>query len=229
MEERLINFVRENKFLYDKRHHSYKNNWLREKKFRECAAELNLPPKTLKQRWRTLRDKYMRDKKARMKTFGSVALSQKKWKYEDSLSFLDDVGSANLNTSGNYEDESTSISFEGIHESTSAICDDELMDSNKNTASINEKRSPARTRLKENLASRLEAAEVDFIDLTDPLRTELEEPKQPKTTTHMYFDMMAQQVEELNLSTIQFSMLQVYFQVALQDFVTKNLNNNENN
>ncbi|XP_039954195.1 transcription factor Adf-1-like [Bactrocera tryoni] len=97
MEEKLIEFGSENRFLYDKSHRNYKNSYLRDAKFQELSQKLNIPGEKLKDRWRTLRDKFYKDLKKKPSGSG-VYSPHKKWKWMESLKFLKDVEMDNLNT-----------------------------------------------------------------------------------------------------------------------------------
>lgn len=92
MEEQLIDFVRKNKFLYDKTHENYRNARLREQKYEKLAAKLKVPARKLKDRWRTLKDKYY--KEAKRQPTDSMQ-GPRKWKWMDHLSFLEDVNTEN--------------------------------------------------------------------------------------------------------------------------------------
>ncbi|XP_055522383.1 uncharacterized protein LOC129716574 [Wyeomyia smithii] len=65
LNEKTIAFVRENTILYDKTMRAYKLNNNKNKLWEQLAAETGLEAKSLTTRWRSLRDRFVEELKAR--------------------------------------------------------------------------------------------------------------------------------------------------------------------
>ncbi|XP_067002372.1 uncharacterized protein [Anabrus simplex] len=94
--EKLIEKVREYVFLYDIGHPDYKNVARKAEAWREISEELGQTSETLKQKWKNLRDSYIKYKRFRNGLRGHVTKKQLKstkkyqnWPWSQHLMFLD--------------------------------------------------------------------------------------------------------------------------------------------
>ncbi|KAB0797177.1 hypothetical protein PPYR_08171 [Photinus pyralis] len=79
-----ILLVQSRPILYDKNHPQYKAKKVKAEVWNEVAKEINLTANECEQRWKSLRERYGRERKLR-----HVDQNRKKWVYFDILNFLD--------------------------------------------------------------------------------------------------------------------------------------------
>ncbi|XP_011212319.2 uncharacterized protein LOC105232356 [Bactrocera dorsalis] len=95
---RMIEMVKANPCLYDKRYDDYKDFKHKERVWKEIAKQVNLSVSACRTKWKNLRDKYRRKKLSEDQPSGSGNT----WMYMESLEFLSDILdpiSTNTNTS----------------------------------------------------------------------------------------------------------------------------------
>lgn len=86
----LINKVKQHPHLYDFNHKDYKDTQKCVQTWFNIAQELGISPEkwnVCKERWRTLRDVYVRNRKCYLMG-GERAKKKNKWKYFDEMNFL---------------------------------------------------------------------------------------------------------------------------------------------
>ncbi|XP_015372800.1 PREDICTED: transcription factor Adf-1-like [Diuraphis noxia] len=89
MEEQLIVEVEKRPVLYDKSLGTYKNATYREEIWKEVANELkNDDVNTVKKRWRSLRDTFIKMHKSQKQPSGSGGGKKSKWSYYSQMTFL---------------------------------------------------------------------------------------------------------------------------------------------
>ncbi|XP_058510084.1 transcription factor Adf-1-like [Solea solea] len=86
-QEQLISEVEKYPIFYDPTHPYYTDNVKKEKTWITIATVLGADADLCRNRWRTLRDTYVRYRKKRL-SFASAGGAQKEWRYTDSMSFL---------------------------------------------------------------------------------------------------------------------------------------------
>ncbi|CAL8341151.1 unnamed protein product [Boreogadus saida] len=91
MEDMVIVSVCARPILYDTTMESYRDRNKKELAWVDVAEETGLPVDVCRRKWKSLRDRYMREKKGEKdaKKSGSAARTAKKWKFFVVLSFLD--------------------------------------------------------------------------------------------------------------------------------------------
>ncbi|XP_036340382.1 uncharacterized protein LOC118749695 [Rhagoletis pomonella] len=244
MEEKLIQFVSQNRFLFDKS---------REQKLQERSSKLNIPAEKLKSRWRTLRDKFYKDIKKKPSGSG-VDSPHKKWKRLDSLRFLKDVKMDNLNTHGNYGEVE-----EILDEDDSFLCGDfaESIFNSNNTESQLSSQTPKTTARRRNteedssfpsgdfgesisisnnaalqnssqtstppgrkrkIEDIIESANKDFKKVTS-LAENMLVGGVNKSSIHLFFEGLAVQAEGANLTSMELSALQLQMCKSFHQFM----------
>ncbi|XP_062549900.1 transcription factor Adf-1-like isoform X2 [Armigeres subalbatus] len=92
--ERIVAFVKEHKVLYDKSMRAYKNNNIRNKLWDQLASTLNMDVKSITTRWRSLRDRYVKEMKIAdlHHRSGAEAIDEdvEQWELMEHMSFLKD-------------------------------------------------------------------------------------------------------------------------------------------
>ncbi|XP_034546203.1 transcription factor Adf-1-like [Notolabrus celidotus] len=90
MEEKIVITVCARQELYDTTLHIYHDRLRNDKAWQEIGKELGIPEETYRQKWKGLRDTYLKErrKESERKSW-SAAGTGKKWKYSAILSFLD--------------------------------------------------------------------------------------------------------------------------------------------
>ncbi|CAL8300676.1 unnamed protein product [Arctogadus glacialis] len=83
-DQNLIVAVRSRPVLYDTTMVSYRDRNKKERAWVDVAEDTGFPVDVCCRRWKSLRDRYMREKKS-----GSAAGTVKRWKFAGVLSFLD--------------------------------------------------------------------------------------------------------------------------------------------
>ncbi|XP_061510017.1 uncharacterized protein LOC133392772 [Anopheles gambiae] len=98
-EEDLIAKVRANEVLYNVKNVNYRRKNDKERLWQQIAYELNCSVEVCKRRWKSLRDKFIKLSRAEQAARGTSDEEQpKKWRYFDSLSFLQGYNKASLTT-----------------------------------------------------------------------------------------------------------------------------------
>ncbi|MEQ2288056.1 hypothetical protein AMECASPLE_019040 [Ameca splendens] len=87
-DEQLIVEVENRTVLYDTTHPFYKDNSRKEKAWMEIAGTLGISADVCKNRWRNLRDLFVRYNKKTQLQNGSGGAPQKEWKYQGMMCFL---------------------------------------------------------------------------------------------------------------------------------------------
>ncbi|XP_072761189.1 uncharacterized protein [Anoplolepis gracilipes] len=87
-DEKLIEYVRECEEIYNLFHPQYLNGTLKDKKWSEISNKLEQVFAACKARWNNIRDNFRKSMKKRVTKSGQAAPKNKKYKYEDQLSFL---------------------------------------------------------------------------------------------------------------------------------------------
>ncbi|XP_055629058.1 transcription factor Adf-1-like isoform X2 [Toxorhynchites rutilus septentrionalis] len=90
-EKKLIKLVRNNEYLWSRKNPQYKNHYQKEKTWTQIAEVLGEDVATVKGRWKSLRDKYVREEHAISQdlALGSSALAEApSWPYYKDLRFL---------------------------------------------------------------------------------------------------------------------------------------------
>ncbi|XP_069704989.1 uncharacterized protein [Periplaneta americana] len=87
--EALIEKVREYVFLYDTGHPDYKNILKKAEAWRDISEELGKSSETVKQKWKNLRDSYIKYKRFIKGTTRQAAKKYQKWPWSNHLEFLD--------------------------------------------------------------------------------------------------------------------------------------------
>ncbi|XP_017775443.1 PREDICTED: uncharacterized protein LOC108561857 [Nicrophorus vespilloides] len=128
MEESLILEVEKRPVLYDKGLITYKNSNTREEAWKEVAILLQLDTDTVKKRWRSLRDAFIRYHRAIKYTAGSKVGSKKKWVYYNYMLFLIphiEFRESSIENEKEFEDDQSYLNefqqmqeFQGNHEFT---------------------------------------------------------------------------------------------------------------
>ncbi|XP_077270956.1 uncharacterized protein LOC143902126 [Temnothorax americanus] len=89
--ELIIHYVRSLPQLWDLKNKEYRDNVLKKKLWCQVAQELNVTDEFVKNRWRQLRDRYLKEKKKSVTKSGQAAHHFFPWPLMASLSFLSDV------------------------------------------------------------------------------------------------------------------------------------------
>ncbi|CAL1672177.1 unnamed protein product [Lasius platythorax] len=89
--ELIIHYVRSRPQLWDFKNKQYRDNVLKKKLWCEVAQELNVTDEFVKNRWRNLRDRYIKEKKKSITKSGQAALHCSPWPLTANLSFLSDA------------------------------------------------------------------------------------------------------------------------------------------
>ncbi|XP_035791110.1 conserved oligomeric Golgi complex subunit 8-like [Anopheles albimanus] len=89
--ENLIGEVRGHPEIYDVRDPEYKNYLKKNRAWTAIASALEVQPEYAKNRWKAVRDHYMRKKKEQKGSTGQAATTTKKMIWEEQLRFLDDT------------------------------------------------------------------------------------------------------------------------------------------
>ncbi|XP_071642130.1 uncharacterized protein [Temnothorax longispinosus] len=89
--ELIIHYVRSLPQLWDLKNKEYRDNVLKKKLWCQVAQELNVTDEFVKNRWRQLRDRYLKEKKKSVTKSGQAAHHYFPWPLMASLSFLSDV------------------------------------------------------------------------------------------------------------------------------------------
>ncbi|XP_036329536.1 uncharacterized protein LOC118741670 isoform X1 [Rhagoletis pomonella] len=193
MDERIIEFVRDNPCIYDKKHGGYKNQLHKDRLWLQFSKEANIPVDVLKKKWKCIRDRFYRvhKKKSTEAASGSGQLSPdtKLYKNYDSLLFLLDVDSSNTSTIGNFLTEEE-IPF-----------DDEASSSFMNISGFNSS-SPATAVPRK---SKSNAVECELLTAMKSVRASVER----KSAFRIFLDSIALTVEEAQLDVSQISQLQM--------------------
>ncbi|XP_036346855.1 uncharacterized protein LOC118756180 [Rhagoletis pomonella] len=186
MDERIIEFVRDNPCIYDKKHGGFKTNCIK------TACGFNFKRKQTSQ-WKCIRDRFYRvhKKKSTEAASGSGQLSPdtKLYKNYDSLLFLLDVDSSNTSTIGNFLTEEE-IPF-----------DDEASSSFMNLSGI--KSSTPATAVPRK--SKSNAVECELLTAMKSVRASVER----KSAFRIFLDSIALTVEEAQLDVSHISQLQM--------------------
>ncbi|XP_046687358.1 uncharacterized protein LOC124372993 [Homalodisca vitripennis] len=91
-DSRLIELVREHPCLFNAKHHLYKDANVRDNVWSEIGMKMKLPAEECKNRWKNIRDTYMRRKRAKKLPTGSASSKKvRKWHLEDYLEFMNVV------------------------------------------------------------------------------------------------------------------------------------------
>ncbi|KAM7351487.1 uncharacterized protein ACRADG_004301 [Cochliomyia hominivorax] len=113
MEYKLIEFIKNNPVLYEKQYRTIKYLDEKKAKWQEIGRILRKDPTVVRQKWKHLRDTYLRSYKQKMKKGddGDV-LSTKTWQYYNAMSFLNNQFEDNalFKSEENYDDESETTS-----------------------------------------------------------------------------------------------------------------------
>ncbi|XP_053669880.1 uncharacterized protein LOC128720246 [Anopheles nili] len=103
-EEQLIAKVRANEVLYNVKNVNYRRKNDKERLWQQIAYELNCSVEVCKRRWKSLRDKFIKLSRVEQSARGTSDEEQpKKWRYFDSLTFLQGYNKASL-SSANFLD-----------------------------------------------------------------------------------------------------------------------------
>ncbi|XP_023952642.2 transcription factor Adf-1 [Bicyclus anynana] len=87
--EKLIEIVRDYKYLYDLTDKKYSDNMKKDQAWKEIGIKLKKNGTECKKAWALLRDAFRRTiKKKKKQTKSGQGIPNKKWKYEDEMSFL---------------------------------------------------------------------------------------------------------------------------------------------
>ncbi|XP_071652264.1 uncharacterized protein [Temnothorax longispinosus] len=89
--ELIIHYVRSLPQLWDFKNKEYRDNVVKKKLWCQVAQELNVTDEFVKNRWRQLRDRYIKEKKKSVTKSGQAAHHFFPWPLMASLSFLSDV------------------------------------------------------------------------------------------------------------------------------------------
>ncbi|XP_071447819.1 uncharacterized protein [Hetaerina americana] len=88
VEEMIVAEIRDNySFLYNVRDRKYRNREERDKAWAEIAGIVELDAKSCKTRWRSIRDRYLKERRRQ----SSNSPERKKWRLVPMLTFLDDT------------------------------------------------------------------------------------------------------------------------------------------
>lgn len=101
--EALIEAVRQHPCLWDNRIKEYKNRNRKEKAWKTVSGEVNAEPDCCRKDWKSLRDRYVRERRTLQKNSRSGAAASKTptWALYDTLAFLKDTVQ-HRSTSGNF-------------------------------------------------------------------------------------------------------------------------------
>ncbi|XP_065357918.1 uncharacterized protein LOC135952063 [Calliphora vicina] len=123
MEYKLIEFIKNNPLLYEKQYRTIKYLDEKKAKWQEIGRILRKDPSTVRQKWKHLRDTYLRSYKQKMKKGddGDV-LSTRTWQYYNAMSFLNNQFDDNVifKTEENYDDE-TDAAISNLNQTDSEI------------------------------------------------------------------------------------------------------------
>ncbi|XP_063920793.1 transcription factor Adf-1-like [Zophobas morio] len=137
-DSQLIELVREHSGLYNPKHPEYKDLNIRENVWMEIAALLKQPVEDCKNRWKNIRDTYMRRKRNKKPLTGSSrAKKLRKWYLEKHLVFLNQVDCERetLTNIGRPESQNGNIHYES--QSTEDVDEEKYLDDCQNdTAEI---------------------------------------------------------------------------------------------
>ncbi|KAK9976420.1 hypothetical protein ABG768_021625 [Culter alburnus] len=90
MEERLILSVSSHPEIYDTSSYFYRDKNKKDLAWKSVGEEIGQPEDVCRKKWKSLRDKYLKEKRKEIeKRSGSAAGSVKKWKYSQILGFLE--------------------------------------------------------------------------------------------------------------------------------------------
>uniref|UniRef100_A0A182QH18 MADF domain-containing protein n=1 Tax=Anopheles farauti TaxID=69004 RepID=A0A182QH18_9DIPT len=98
-EEQLIAKVRANEVLYNVKNVNYRRKNDKDRLWQQIAYELNCSVEVCKRRWKSLRDKFIKLSRVEQSSRGTSDEEQpKKWRYFDSLTFLQGYNKSSLST-----------------------------------------------------------------------------------------------------------------------------------
>ena len=89
MGEALIDLVHQYPALWDKVDAMYKDSNYKEARWKEITEILHLNKEDVIEKWKSLRDTYVRHKNIKSKSGDGLSQCKPKWKYYDIMSFID--------------------------------------------------------------------------------------------------------------------------------------------
>ncbi|XP_058067052.1 transcription factor Adf-1-like [Anopheles bellator] len=102
-EEELIAKVRANEVLYNVKNVNYRRKNDKERLWQQIAYELHCSVEVCKRRWKSLRDKFIKLSRIEQSARGTSDEEQpKKWRYYDSLTFLQGYNKASVSTTSTF-------------------------------------------------------------------------------------------------------------------------------
>ncbi|XP_075149758.1 uncharacterized protein LOC142223791 [Haematobia irritans] len=224
MEYQLIELIKANPILYDKKYRNLRFREQKIEKWAEVAAQLRRDPATIRIRWKTLRDTYIRERRRKNKEDGKEddERSNYTWKYYHHMTFLDDhlkepvakLEETEVDFSQYVQDTNMSNDEEIIHE---VEYDGENFDLNEYIKKIDASTSNV-CNLSKMAGSYEDAAKKKKVD-KDAIINEacqeisnlLKNAKQrftPPSPNQVFFNSIALQVEEAKLPPIDLMRLQ---------------------
>ncbi|XP_013099858.1 uncharacterized protein LOC106082083 [Stomoxys calcitrans] len=223
MEYQLIELIKANPILYDKK---YRNPRYREEKIEkwaEVASQLRRDPSTIRIRWKTLRDTYIRERRRKFKEDekDDSERSHYTWKYYHHLEFLDNhlkETSANFKIEENDDDFNQFIQDSSVYNDVGEVeYETENFDLNEYIKKIDTSTANV-TNLSKMAGSSEDAARKRKVDkdavineACQEISNLLKNAKQrfsPPSPNQVFFNSMALQVEEAKLSPVDLMRLQ---------------------
>ncbi|XP_073848771.1 uncharacterized protein isoform X2 [Musca autumnalis] len=166
--ENLIECVRNQPHLWDKRNSLYKDIHFKERTWETISIELCSTALQCKTTWKTLRDKYRRELNANNRPSGSGATSRKQWPLMETMSFLQSSMESGSTTSN-------------IDESSSDI------ENTENTHDTDTSRRRCKRKANDDLLS----------DVLKCMKRKYEDVSQQQTEFKSFFDMLRSNMLEL--------------------------------
>ncbi|XP_036140689.1 uncharacterized protein LOC105827827 isoform X2 [Monomorium pharaonis] len=108
LNELIIHYVKSCSEIWDIKNKHYKDNNVKNKKWAEIARELNVPDDFVKSRWRSIRDRYIKEKKKLLTKSGQAATKSTTWSLMPHLEFLTETVEARQ-TISNLQDDNVQI------------------------------------------------------------------------------------------------------------------------
>ncbi|XP_013099812.1 transcription factor Adf-1 [Stomoxys calcitrans] len=236
MEFELIDFVKANPILYDRKYRSLHYRERKMEKWNEIARKLRRDPTTLRLKWKNLRDTYKK-RLLRRKGDDEDVLTSRNWKYHNLLTFLKDQYTKQLEeyrieNEADSEDEDLQMKQEENPTNTEDVefevetfdLNDYLKKFDASTASNSADNVPAPTTTEELPKKKKFDKETVINDACQEMTNLLQSAKQhftPPSATQAFFNAIAIQVTDAKLQAVDLMRLQQrVLEVITQEILT---------
>ncbi|KAJ8921618.1 hypothetical protein NQ315_010527 [Exocentrus adspersus] len=85
----LIETIKKNPCLYNRKHKDYKNNHIKEECWKNISVEVNIPVEDCKRLWRNLTNRFTKDRRRQL----ADSTARSEWEYYDEMSFYSEYSS----------------------------------------------------------------------------------------------------------------------------------------